>query len=253
MEITTQPSTPTAQPEPVMSILGRSVAMFARPAKAWAGLEHRGQWWFPLVLCVLVSMIGTGLTYQRAIVPDQLAQIDRQVEAGQIPPDALDRIEQQMSSPATLAITLASIAVVMPLMNLAFATLPWLAAGFMLGRRFRYRDAFVVTVWSGLVSIPAQILTTALAWTNETMTNLHIGFGVFLPVEDPPSKLIVGLGTFLDQGIGPFALWSLAVLALGTAALSGAPRRSVILVLGGIWLVVLAIISVVAAVFAPGA
>jgi len=253
METMTQPLTATAQPEPTLSIWSRSVAMFARPAQAWAGLERRGQWWFPLVLCVLVSVIGTGLTYQRAIVPTQLAQIDRQVEAGQIPPDALDRIERQMSSPATLAITLASVAVVLPLMNLAFALMPWLAAGFMLGRRFRYRDAFVVTAWAGLVSLPAQILTSVLAWTNESMTSLHIGFGVLLPAEDPPSKLMVGLGTFLDQGIGPFALWSLAVLALGTAALSGAPRRSVILVLGGVWLVVLAIISVLAAVFAPGA
>lgn len=253
METMTQPVTAPTEPEPTLSIWARSVAVFARPARAWAGLERRGQWWFPLVVCVLVSAIGTGLTYQRAVVPTQLAQLDRQVEAGQIPPDALDGIEQQMSSPATLAITVASVAVVLPLMNLAFALLPWLAAGFMLGRRFRYRDAFVVTAWSGLVSIPAQIITSVLAWTNETITNLHIGFGVLLPVEDPPSKLMVGLGTFLDQGIGPFALWSLAVLALGTAALSGAPRRSVILALGGIWLVVIAIISVLAAVFAPGA
>jgi hypothetical protein len=121
-----------------------------------------------------------------------------------------------------------------------------------MGRRFRYRDAFVVTAWAGLVSIPAQIMTSALAWTNETMTNLHIGFGVLLPVEDPPSKVMVGLGTFLDQGIGPLALWYLVVLALGTAALSGGGRRPVFLALGGIWLVVIAIISVFAAVFAPG-
>jgi hypothetical protein len=253
METTTQPPVTAAQPEPVMSLWGRSMAVFSRPAQAWTGLERKGQWWFPLVLCVLVSVISTGLTYQRAMVPTQLAQLDRQVEEGKIPPEALDRIERQVSSPATMAITLASIVVALPLMNLVFAVMPWLAAGFMLGRRFRYRDAFAVTAWAGLVSIPAQVLTSVLAWTNETMTNLHIGFGVLLPVEDPPSKLIVGLGTFLDQGIGPFAIWSLAVLALGTAALSGAPRRSVILVLGGIWLVVIAIISVLAAVFAPGA
>jgi hypothetical protein len=252
METTTQPLTATAPSEPTMSIWSRSVAMFTRPAQAWAGLERKGQWWFPLVLSVLVTLAGTGLTYQRAMVPTQLAQIDRQVEAGQIPPEALDRIERQVSSPASMAITLASIAVVLPLMTLALAVVPWVAAGFMLGRRFRYRDAFAVTAWAGLVSLPAQILTSALAWTNETMTNLHIGFGVLLPVEDPPSKLMVGLGTFLDQGIGPFALWYLTVLALGTAAVSGGPRRPVILALGGVWLVVIAIISVLAAVFAPG-
>jgi hypothetical protein len=198
-------------------------------------------------------VISTGMIYQRAIVPTQLAEIDRQVEAGQIQPEALDQIEQQVSGPLAMAMTLASIGIFTPLMALAFAVMPWLVAAFMLGRRFRYRDAFVVTAWAGLVSIPAQIVMTALAWTNGSMTNLHIGFGVLLPVEDPPSKLLVGLGTFLDQGIGPFALWSVAVLALGTAALSGAPRRSVILAMGGIWLVVIAIISVLAAVLAPGA
>jgi hypothetical protein len=252
METTTQPLTASAQPEPTMSIWSRSVAMFTRPAQAWTGLERRGQWWFPLLVCVVVSIVGTGLTYRRALVPTQLAQIDRQVEAGQIPPDAIDRIERQVSSPMAMAVTLGSIAIALPVMNLAFALLPWLAAGFMLGRRFRFRDAFVVTVWAGLVSLPAQILTSVLAWTNESMTNLHVGFGILLPVEDPPSKLTVGLGTFLDQGIGPFALWYLVVVALGAAALSGGGRRPVILTLGGLWLVVIAIISVLAAVFAPG-
>ena len=42
----------------------------------------------------LVSVVGTGLTYQRALVPTMLAQIERQADAGQIPPEQLDRIEQ---------------------------------------------------------------------------------------------------------------------------------------------------------------
>jgi len=251
METTTQTLAP---PEaPTLSLWGRLVAVFARPAQAWSGLERRGQWWFPLCLCVLFSVAGTALTYQRALVPTMLAQMERQAESGQIQPDQLDRIESQVSGPVAMAINVASVAVVLPLVNLAFALLPWLAAGFMLGRRFSYRDSFVVTAWAGLVSIPAQILTSVLAWTNETMTNLHIGFGALLPVEDPPSKLMVGLGTFLDQGIGPLALWYLVVVAIGAAALSGAPRKSVILTLGGLWLVVIAIIAVLAGVFTPGA
>jgi hypothetical protein len=253
METMTQPLTTPAEPEPTMSLWSRSVAMFARPAQAWTGLERRGQWWFPLLLSILVSLIGTGLTYQRALVPTQLAQMEQMVEAGRIPATALDGMEEQLVSPARVGMTLGSIVVAVPVMTLIFALLPWLVAGFMLGRRFRFRDAFVVTAWSGLVGIPAQILTLVLAWTNETMTNLHVGFGVLLPVEDPPSKLMVGLGTFLDQGIGPFALWSIVVLALGTAALSGAPRRSVLLTLGGVWLVVIAVVAVVAAMLAPGA
>jgi len=253
METTTQPLAPSAAPVSEFSLWGRLVAVFARPAQAWSGLERRGRWWFPLLLCTVVSMIGTSLTYQRAIVPMTLAQFERQADQGKIPAEQLDRIESQFTGPVAMTMNVAAIVVILPLMTLAFALLPWLAAGFMLGRRFTYRDSFVVTAWAGVVTIPSQVLTYVLAWTNETMTNLHIGFGALLPVEDPPSKLMVGLGTFLDQGIGPFALWYLVVLAVGAAALSGGPRRSVIFALGGIWLVVIAIISVLAAVLAPGA
>lgn len=252
MESTTQPLAPAASPERTFSLWGRLVAVFARPTEAWSGLERRGQWWFPLVLCTLVSVAGTGLTYQRALVPTMLAQIERQAESGQIPAEQLDRVEGQVAGPIPMAMNLGAVAVILPLMTLAFALLPWLTAGFMLGRRFTFRDAFVVTAWAGVVTIPSQLLTYVLAWTNETMTNLHIGFGVLLPVEDPPSKLMVGLGTFLDHGIGPFAVWYLVVVALGAAALSGGPRRPVILTLGGVWLVVMGIVSVVAAVFAHG-
>ena len=253
METTTQPLAPAAEPEPGLSLWGRLVAVYARPGQAWSGLAGRGQWWFPLLLCVLVSVAGTALTYQRALVPTILAQMERQADSGQIPAEQLERVESQVSGPLPMALNVASVAVVLPLMTLALALLPWLAAGFMLGRRFSYRDAFAVTAWAGVVTIPSQVLTSVLAWTNETMTNVHIGFGVLLPVEDPPSKLMVGLATFLDHGIGPFSLWYLAVIALGAAALSGAPRRSVMLALGGVWLVVIAIISVLAAIFAPGA
>ena len=155
METVTQPLTAPVEPGPVVSIWSRSVAVFARPGQAWAGLERKGQWWFPLLVCAVVSVIGTGLTYQRAIVPTQLAQFDRQVEAGKIPPEAVDQVERQVSSPVTMAITLVSVVVAVPLMTLAFALMPWLAAGFMLGRPFRYRDAFVVTAWAGVVSIPS--------------------------------------------------------------------------------------------------
>ena len=138
-------------------------------------------------------------------------------------------------------------------MTLVFALLPWISAGFLLGRRFRYRDAFAVTAWAGLVAIPGQLLTYLLGWINESMSGVHTGFGVLLPVEDPPSKLMAGLGTFLDQGIGPLALWYVLVLALGAAAVTGGERRRVVLTVGAAWLAVMAVVAVVAGLVAPGA
>jgi hypothetical protein len=253
VETTSAPQSPAPEFTPALSLGARTIAVFARPARAWAGLERRGQWWFPLLLSVLVSVGGTLLTYQRAIVPTQREQFERQVEAGKIPPEAMARVEEQLASPIARGATLGSIVVAVPLMTCLFALLPWICAGFMLGRPFRYREAFAVTAWSGLVAIPGQLLTYLLAWLNETMSGLHTGFGVLLPVEDPPSKLLVGLGTFLDQGIGPLALWYVVVVALGAAALTGGDRRRVLLTVGAVWLVVLAIVSIVAGLLAPGA
>jgi hypothetical protein len=253
MSTVNEPVATPGAPLPTLSVWSRAVAVFARPAQAWTGLEQRAQWWFPILVSVLVSIGGTLVVYQRAIVPAQLAQFERQVEAGQLPAEAMARIEEQVAGPVSMGIALGAIVVAVPLMTCVFALLPWISAGFLLGRRFRYREAFAVTAWAGLVALPNQVLTFVLAWLNESMTGVHTGFGVLLPVEDPPSKLMVGLGTFLDQGIGPLALWYVVVLALGAAALSGGSRRSVVRTMVVAWLAVVAIVSVVAAWFAPGA
>jgi len=252
METTAPPQVTTIADEPSLSLGSRFLAMFARPARAWAGLERKGQWWFPLLISVVVTMSGMALTYQRAVVPMTLERMQRQVDSGQVPPGSVAHFEQQMRSPVATAMNVGSAIIIIPLVTLATALLPWLAAGFLLGHKFRYRDAFVVTSWAGVVALPAQILSYALAWINGTMANLHVGFGILLPVEETPSKLMTGLGAFLDQGIGPFSIWYVAVMALGAAALSGAPPRRVLTTLGILWVVVWIIFAALAALFTPG-
>jgi hypothetical protein len=255
METTSQPLAEPVPDEsrPALSLWSRTIAVFARPADAWGGLERRGQWWFPLLVSVVIAVAGTAITYQRALVPTMMAGIERKVESEEIPAASAERIEEQMAGPVAMAANLGAILVMVPVMTLVMALIPWIAVGFMLGRRLTFRDAFVVTAWAGLVQVPAQVLTSVLAWINQTMEHLHTGFGVLLPVVDPPSKLMTGLGIFLDLGIGPLYLWYVAVLALGAAALSGAPRRRVLLTLGGVWLAVVVVFAVLAAMFAPGA
>jgi hypothetical protein len=253
VETTLTPQSPVPEPVPSLSLGARTVAVFARPARAWTGLEHRAQWWFPLLVALIVSVGGTVLIYHRAIVPTQMAQIERQVDSGQIPPEALPQIEEHVSGPLSMGISFAVVAISVPLMVCVFALLPWITAGFLLGHRFRYRDAFAVTAWAGLVAIPSQILTFVLGWVNQTMVGVHTGFGVVLPPEDVPSKLMTGLGLFLDHGIGPFALWYVVVLGLGAAAVSGADRRRVVLTMGAVWIALSAIVAVVSGLMTPGA
>ena len=174
------------------------------------------------------------------------------VESGEMTQAMADQVVEQMAGPGPMALNLASMLVVLPVITLLTALLPWLGTSFLVGRRLRYADAFAVTCWAGLVGIPAQLLTYGLAWASGSMEGVHIGFGILLPVTEEPSRLLHGLGTFLDQGIGPFAVWYVAVMALGAAALSGAPARRVFATLGGLWVVVMAVYAVLSGLFGRG-
>lgn len=250
--VTASPTAPPANPEPTLSPWARTAAVFARPTRAWTGLRVRRQWWFPLLLTAVVSLAGYFATLEKAQIPTMRARMEQKIEAGEMPPEMADRVERQMHSPIALAFSVVAIVAVVLIMNAAIALVPWLGAGFVLGRPFSYGDAFAVATWAGLVRIPAEVLFYALAWINGTMSGVHIGFGVLLPSESG-SKLLSGLGTFLDYGIGPFYLWFVAVMVLGTAALSGAPRRSVAWTVGGLWVALMAVLSVCRGLFFPTA
>ena len=161
-------------------------------------------------------------------------------------------MQKFFSSPAGLALTVGQQVVALPIVTLVAALLVWFGCGFVLGTRLRYRHALEVAAWSSLVNLPAFAITTALAWSKETMRGIHVGFGILLPESDAPSKLSIALGTVLD-GIGPLALWYLAVAILGAAALSGAKRASVAWVLGGLYLAMLVFMAAMAAMFTPAA
>ncbi len=217
------------------------------------GLQRRGQWWFPMVLGLVVSLAGFTLLYDRAIIPMQRAQLERQVQEQGAPPEMLERFDRSTQNVGIRAFSIGIGACVYVVFTLLLALLPWIAAGFVLGHRFTYRDAFVVTAWAGLVHIPAQVIAYALGWVNRTLQGQHLSLAVLLPTPDTPSKLLSGVAFFLDYGLGPFWLWWLAVMVLGTSALSGAPRRSVAWTMGGIWLAVILVIATVKAIFVPAA
>lgn len=252
METTATPAAPTPGVPPTLSLPARLAAVFVRPARAWVGLERRGQWWFPLLLSVVVAVAGTALVYHLALLPAQLEQLERMVEAGQLPAEQYDGLAEGMASPGRVALSLAFVPLGVLFITLLVTLVPWIGAGFLLGRPFRFRDAWVVTCWAGLVTIPAQLLTFALGWVNESLTSVHIGFGALLPLAEPPSKLLTALASFLDQAVGPFAIWHFAVLALGTAALAGAPRKPALLALGGLWLVLWGVMAALGGLMSPG-
>lgn len=252
----TQPPEPVVPPapptgEPSLSVWERAVAVFVRPGSAWSGLQQRAQWWFPVIVMIVFSALFAAALHQRAMLPMMMESWDEAVSEGRMTAQQVDRIEAFMSGPAGVGITVGQQAIVIPIVVLISALFVWFGVGFVLGTRLRYRLALEAVAWSTLVTIPGQLLTGALAWSRQTLRGIHTGFGILVPEADPPTKLQAGLGFFLDA-IGPFSIWYLAVLILGAAALSGAARKSVAWVLGGLYLALMILFASVVAMMTRG-
>jgi hypothetical protein len=253
--MSTTPDAPVA-PEPAspsLTVWQRTGRVFVRPFQAWEGLATHVQWWFPLVVVLVIQVGLLAATYHRVLLPTMIEQWSQAVENGQMPPAQFDKISAFFSdSPIALLIIVAQQALVLPVAFLLAALVVWFGAGFVLGTRFSFRLGLEVVSWASLVRIPETILTFAIAWSQETLKGIHFGLAAFLPVQETPTKLHGGLAVLLDS-VGPFPIWYLFVAVLGCSTLSGAPRKSVAWVLSGLYLAITVIFAVVAAMFGPGA
>lgn len=252
---------PSESPEPTAahgagpespSPFQRAVAVFVRPAAAWEGLSERAQWWFPFLLVLVVTVLGSAVIYQRAQLPTIIEAMEERVGSGEMTSEQLERIEAFYTGSAGLAVMLGTTAVSLAAMPFVIALLVWFAVGFVLGSPFRYRHALEVSTWSSLVTLPPVVLWDALAWIRQNMHGVHVGFGVLLPEAGTGDKMLRALGVFLDW-IGPFGIWHVVVAVLGAAALSGAPRRSVAWALGTLYVVCGLLAAALAALIPGGA
>jgi Yip1 domain len=247
MSVTVDPqAVPSPLPDmPSMSLVERLVAIFARPSQAWGGLREQGQWWFPMLVSVAILTLTTAFTYDRAFLPMMTEQFQQQVAEGQIAPEKADEMMTFFAGSAGKAINIGVQVIVVPVMALIMAVGIWVAGGFILGTKLSYRQSLDVATWSGLVAAPSFVLTGVIAWVRSvSLRDVHLGLAILLPQSDTPSKLMTGVAAFLDW-LGPFPIWSLVVAILGTAAISGAPKKSVAWVLSGLYLVVIIFLSAI--------
>jgi hypothetical protein len=251
-EMTESAAPPREVSHAPMSPLGRVVALYTRPGEAWGGIRERAHFWFPLVVMMIVSVTVGLLLHHRAIVPTMSEVWYQQVDEGQMTEAQVEGALAFMEGPAGLALSAVQQAIGVGFVFLVTALIVWFGAGFVLGTGMKYRHALEVAAWSSFIQMPALILTTILAWFQQNMRGVHVGFGALLPAMETPTKLGVALRTFLDA-LGPLAIWYVVVGVIGAAALSGAPRKSVAWVLGALYLAMVLFMSAMAALFTPGA
>jgi len=254
MSSLSEPSVEVAAPAAasVPSVWSRAVSIFLRPHQAWDGLDRRVQFWFPLLLVAVLSAGAMVLTYDKVMLPTILEPIQKQVADGQVQQAQADRMEDFFSSPAGRAMNVGMQFLGVIISTLLVALFVWLGGAFILGRPFRYRLALEVASWAGLVTLPGVLLVNAIAYGRGTsLRSVHLGFGALLPETETPSKLLLGLGVFLDA-IGPLGIWFLAVVILGVSTLAQSPRKTTAWVMSGLYLALILLAAGLAAVFSPG-
>ena len=254
MEVIQTPSATGAAPaaaEASMSPFARAIAIFTNPSGALAGLKTQSQWWFPLLVILLFAATTTACLYQRAIVPMNSEIYDRLVDQGVLTPEKAAQAEEQMRGPQGLIQALVGQTLIVPVLFLVMGAGLAFGVSFILGSRLPFRQGFEVVLWANLVMLPAGIVTSILAWSKETMKGIHLGPGILVPMSEPPEKWQRALSSFLDA-FGPFEIWTLAVVIIGASTLSGANRKSVLWVIGGLY-VVLRLLGAGATLLFPGA
>jgi hypothetical protein len=253
MTVVAEPAGP-ATPSPArLSPFQRTGRIFARPTAAWDDLKERGQWLFPLMIAILVWVVLQTLVFEPVTLPTMLEQWSHAVEEGRMEPAQAAKAEEFFTgNPAARWTVIVPQVIVFPIVMLIQALVVWFGAGFVLGTPFRFRHAFDVVCWTGLVKIPETILFYALAWQQGSVRSVHLGLGLLVPESESPGKLLTGLTTFLDF-IGPFSAWWIVVGVLGVSVLSGAPRRNVAWVMIAMYLAFGVLLAAVNAFFNPGA
>ena len=248
-----EPSAPVPAAPARLSPFARAVRIFSRPATAWDDLVDRGQWAPPLLAGLALWMGLQALAYQHVTVPMMLDAWSEAVASGRMEQAQMDRMAGFFTeNPSAPWIVVGQQAIVWPVLALLTALVVWFGGGFVLGTKLRFRQAFDVVCWAGIVKWPSLLLLFALAWQKQTFKGVHLGLGALIPEGDTPDKLRTGLTTFLDF-LGPFEAWWAVVAVLGVAALSGAPRRNVAWVLVALYLAFGAFLAAVNALFNSGA
>ena len=240
----------TLEPAASLNVWQRTLAVFTRPASAWSGLRERAQWWFPLLVLGAFAAGFAAVLHHRALLPMMVDAWQEQVANGNMQAEQAQRMEGFFGGPTGVLITVVQQFIIIPIITLVMGLLVWFGVGFVLGRPLNYRLSLEVAAWSGLITIPAQILTGIVAWTRETMKGVHVGFGLLMPETETPTRVGVFLGGVLDA-LGPLSLWYVVVMILGAAALSGAPRKQTAVVLGGLYLAAILLMVGLGAMFTP--
>lgn len=192
-----------------ISVMGRVVAVFSNPSKAFVGLGTYKDWLIPLLIIIVVA-IGRQFVMQDL---ETSAVKDRIMRNEQIPEEQktaiLEQIEQGANDPSAMIKNIAGIVIMTFIFTLIVGGLYLFTGNIIMGGTADYSSMLSVYALGSLIFIPEHIVKTALALSKGS-TAVYTSLAIlFDPAES--STLLFTLANAIDV----FSIWKLAVWAIG--------------------------------------
>ena len=215
---------------------------FTAPSKAFDDIQRgHKSWWLPFILLVAATYIlFAAITFQVGWgqVVENTIHFNPKTEArlSQLTP------EQRASTDKMTRYFVEGTFIASPLLTLAEVALLsvglWGTINFAFGGKAKFGSIFTVWMYASLPSIVTTLLGTVAIFAGGAPESFNIknlaptNIGAFLPPLET-NKALYSLATSLDA----VTIWTLVLLAIGTATVAGVKRTSGYIAVFGWWAV----------------
>ncbi len=230
----------TPGPAPSKSFVGRLIGVYLSPGETFADVAQRPDFIIPLIIMVVLSLAGTEAFIAKiGMEPVIRWALEHSSRTASMPPDQMEQTITRVVAFQSIFARVGSVLAV-PIMALIVALVGWVAVKSIYGLEMKFKTAFSIAAYAGLVGIINAVMTIVLIFFGDpehaisNPQNLSPScLGFFLNPADTSKPLLAFAGS-LDV----FTIWYLALLGLGFSA--GTARKakfiSLFLIYLGLWL-----------------
>jgi hypothetical protein len=230
----------------------RLVDTFTAPSKTFTDIKlgHKS-WWLPFVIYVVLGFAFYGVVNSkigmRQVVDNQVRLSPKSEERiAQLTPEQRET-QMKISTTITQGVFLGG-PVLLLAMGAVIGLVLWGTINFGFGGKAQFGSIFSVWMYAMLPSIIKTILGIAVIYAGVAPESFNIknfaptNLGAFLPTDINPA--LYSLATSIDV----ITIWSLVLVAIGTALVAGVKRSSGYIAVFGWWAIVVLVGAGIAAI-----
>lgn len=250
--MTDQTVQPTGEATQGLTQMQRLVDTFTAPSKTFTDIKlgHKS-WWLPFVIYVVLGFAFYGVVNSkigmRQVVDNQVRLSPKSEERmAQLTPEQRET-QMKISTTITQGVFLAG-PVFLLAMGAVIGLVLWGTINFGFGGKAQFGSIYSVWMYAMLPSIFKTILGIAVIYAGVAPESFNIknfaptNLGAFLPTDINPA--LYSLATSIDV----ITIWSLVLVAIGTALVAGVKRSSGYIAVFGWWAIVVLVGAGIAAI-----